>query len=80
MEEKELKLKEIAQQLRLDVVQMIGSGKTGHLGGSCSIADIMAALYFYKMALKHPVHSDYSKKAWDDLHALEEGRKIYIEE
>ena len=38
------------------------------------------ALYFYKMALKHPVHSHYSKKAWDGLHALEEGKKIYIAE
>jgi hypothetical protein len=36
------------------------------------------ALYFYKMALKHPVHSQFSKKAWDDLDALEQGRRIYI--
>ncbi len=36
------------------------------------------ALYFYKMALKHPVHSQFSKKAWEDLDALEQGRRIYI--
>ena len=36
------------------------------------------ALYFYKMALKHPVHSQFSKKAWEDLDALEQGKRIYI--
>jgi len=28
---------------------MIGPGKAGHFGGSCSIADVATALYFYKM-------------------------------
>jgi transketolase len=28
---------------------MIGVGKAGHLGGSCSLAEIVAALYFEKM-------------------------------
>lgn len=49
-----------AQQLRLDIVEMIGYGKTGHLGGSCSIADVVAALYFYKM--KH----DPKNPGWED--------------
>lgn len=38
-----------AQKLRLDIVEMIGYGKTGHLGGSCSIIDVVTALYYYKM-------------------------------
>lgn len=38
-----------AQQLRRDVIISIGVGVAGHVGGSCSAADIMAALYFYKM-------------------------------
>lgn len=38
-----------ADTLRLDVVRMVGVGKAGHIGGSCSIADVAAALYFYKM-------------------------------
>ncbi len=42
-------LQEMAKKLRHDIVMMIGAGKPGHLGGSCSIADIVAALYFYKM-------------------------------
>jgi transketolase len=42
-------LQKIARKLRYDIVMMIGAGKPGHLGGSCSIADIVAVLYFYKM-------------------------------
>lgn len=42
-------LKSKAQLLRSDVVEMIGVGHVGHLGGSCSIADVTAALYFQKM-------------------------------
>jgi transketolase len=43
------KLEHIARIIRLDIVQMIGVGQRGHLGGSCSIADIVVALYFSKM-------------------------------
>jgi len=43
------KIKKIAWDLRADVVKMIGVGKAGHLGGSCSLAEIVAALYFAKM-------------------------------
>jgi transketolase len=32
--------------LREHVVRMIGVGKAGHLGGSCSLAEIVTALYF----------------------------------
>ncbi|WP_069998533.1 transketolase [Cellulosilyticum sp. I15G10I2] len=38
-----------AQQLRKDVIISIGVGVAGHVGGSCSAADIVTALYFYKM-------------------------------
>lgn len=38
-----------ANEIRLTVVKMVGPGKPGHFGGSCSSADIVAALYFYKM-------------------------------
>ena len=43
------RLDEIALRLRADVVEMIGVGKAGHLGGSLSLAEIVAALYFHKM-------------------------------
>lgn len=46
----ELKIKKLAAQIRRDVVEMIGGeGHVGHLGGSCSSADIVATLYAYKM-------------------------------
>jgi transketolase len=44
-------LKRKAQKLRCNIIRMIGVGKKGHLGGSCSIADVVAALYFHKMRL-----------------------------
>jgi transketolase len=43
------RIKKVAWDLRADVVTMIGVGKPGHLGGSCSLAEIVAALYFGKM-------------------------------
>ena len=42
-------LEKTAKKLRYDIVTMIGAGKPGHLGGSCSVADIVAVLYFHKM-------------------------------
>ena len=38
-----------ARQLRKDVVISIGVGVAGHIGGSNSAADLVAALYFHKM-------------------------------
>ena len=38
-----------ANEIRKDIVKMIGIGKAGHLGVSCSLADIVTVLYFYKM-------------------------------
>jgi transketolase len=43
------RLRRIALTLRADIVEMIGVGKAGHLGGSSSLAEITAALYFHKM-------------------------------
>ncbi|MBE5968459.1 MAG: transketolase [Lachnospiraceae bacterium] len=42
-------LKQKAKILRKDVVISIGVGVAGHIGGSNSAADIVTALYFYKM-------------------------------
>lgn len=43
------RLEHVAREIRKDIVTMIGIGKAGHLGGSCSLADIVAVLYFHKM-------------------------------
>ncbi len=45
-------LEKKARKLRLLIVKMIGAGKPGHLGGSCSIADVVAVLYFHKLRHK----------------------------
>ena len=45
-------IKKMAAQIRKDIILMIGGeGHTGHIGGSCSSADIIATLYLYKMKL-----------------------------
>jgi transketolase len=43
------KLEQLALQLRFDLLEMMGVGKAGHLGGSSSIAEIVACLYFHAM-------------------------------
>ena len=48
------RLEAIAQKLRYDVIEMIGTGMAGHIGGSCSAADVVAAIYFYKMKYDSP--------------------------
>jgi len=48
--EKELHdLRKIAATLRGNLIEMIPPGKVGHLGGSSSIMDVVAALYFKHM-------------------------------
>ena len=58
--EKIIKLQKIAAQIRTDVIEMLGRSASGHPGGSLSIADIMAVLYFYKMKVdpKDPENAD----------------------
>ena len=36
------------------------------------------ALYFYKLVLKQPEQSKFSRSAWDGVKKLEEGKRIYI--
>lgn len=42
-------LKKIANDIRIDVVESIHCGGSGHPGGSLSIAEIMAVLFFHEM-------------------------------
>lgn len=53
-------LEKKARTLRLDIIKMVGIGQKGHLGGSCSLAEIVAVLYFHKM--KH----DPKNPHWED--------------
>ncbi len=56
-------LEQKAVDMRLDLMEMLEPGKVGHLGGSSSAMDIVAALYFYKMnyslKLKDSPERDY---------------------
>jgi len=42
-------LKKKAKTLRVEILKMLTEAGSGHTGGSLSAADIVAALYFYKM-------------------------------
>lgn len=66
-------VEEKARKLRHDIVDMIGHGGTaGHLGGSCSSADLVASLYFYKMAYdaKTPQAPDRDRFLMSKGHAV----------
>ena len=42
-------MKSVAVKLRYNVLEMIGVNNAGHLGGSFSLAEAMAVLYYYRM-------------------------------
>ena len=42
-------LEDKARQLRISVVEMIGVGPVGHLGGSCCYADLVTDLFVFRM-------------------------------
>ena len=48
-EAKRRELQAVAHQLRCNVLEMIGVGKAGHWGGSSSLAETLAVLYFHAM-------------------------------
>lgn len=48
-EEKLQAIRYLAARMRRDIIVMVGVGQPGHIGGSCSSADIVAALYGHKM-------------------------------
>ena len=45
-------LKEIATNIRIDIIEMLAEAKSGHPGGSLSITDILTVLYFEEMNIK----------------------------
>jgi len=62
----------MADVLRRDVVEMIGVGKAGHLGGSCSLAEIVSALYFHAMRFdaRDPGNPDRDRLLLSKGHAV----------
>jgi len=53
-------LERIAHQLRVDIMEMIVAAKTGHPGGSLSMAEILAVLYFDVLTI------DPARPDWED--------------
>jgi len=69
------RIERITWNLRADVVRMIGVGKAGHLGGSCSLAEIVAALYFAKMRFDPKALGDPCR----DRFLLSKGHSVLIQ-
>ena len=59
-ETKILELKEIARQVRIEVLRMLTRAGSGHTGGSLSIIEILVTLYFLKL------HYDPQNPDWPD--------------
>jgi transketolase len=58
-------LKEMARQVRRDIVRMLVKANSGHTGGSLGMADIFTALYF--RILRHHPHQFWDDKDHDML-------------
>ncbi len=51
----------LANRIRIDVLSMIYGAKSGHIGGSFSIAEILASLYLYQLKV-NPRISDWADR------------------
>ncbi len=70
-DKEELELKQKALQIRKNVLRLIKAGKSGHVGGALSSADIIAALYF-KLMRVDPKNPSWSER---DRFVLSAGHK-----
>lgn len=62
MENKKIEeLKEIAKKIRRGIIEAVYSGKSGHPGGSLSIADIMTVLYFHELNINPENEKDENR-------------------
>jgi transketolase len=64
----------IARELRITDIEMLAEAGSGHPGGTLSAADVVAALYFYKLRLK-PEQPDWPDR---DRFILSKGHCIPI--
>lgn len=68
-------LREKAQKLRLNVLEMIGINMAGHWGGSSSLAETLAVLYFHAMN----VHASAPRDPNRDRFLLSKGHAVLIQ-
>ncbi|MDU5106833.1 transketolase [Clostridium sp.] len=57
-------LKNIANDIRIDIVDMVATAKSGHPGGSLSVTDILTVLYFHEMNIRS------NEPKWEDRDRL----------
>ncbi len=58
------KLKAVAAECRVDILEMLEKAKSGHPGGSLSLIDILVALFFHEMK------TDPKRPDWEDRDRL----------
>jgi len=70
-ENRVIKLKEKAREVRLHILEMIHAAQSGHPGGSLSAADIMTALYFDILSVdpKNPLDPERDRFVLSKGHA-----------
>jgi transketolase len=54
-------LRDRATEMRMEIIKMMGPNKAHHFGGSLSAADLVAALYFYRMRYD-PARPDWPER------------------
>ena len=54
-------LKDIAKRIRIDIIEEIYNGKSGHPGGALSIVDILTVLYFNEMNIDSKKPNDEAR-------------------
>ena len=57
----EKELRKIANEIRIDIINMVYEAGSGHPGGSLSCADILAVLYFNQMNINNIKPKDVSR-------------------
>jgi len=68
-------LEKTTLQLRYNLLELVGVGKAGHLGGSSSLAEIIAVLYFHAMKINKSDPKDKTR----DRFLLSKGHAVLIQ-
>ncbi len=55
------RLQDVARRIRVEIVRTVHAARAGHMGGSLSEADILAALYFHVMRIR-PEQPDWPER------------------
>ena len=67
-----MNLKALSYKLRKDIVDLVYTGKAGHIGGDMSVVEILVALYFSQMN----VHADAPEDPDRDLFVMSKGHAV----